>query len=94
MRRIRTGFFTVDSFPHFTSFFHFPPIFDKQFIFFETEPNEGITYEEYELFLIGFTYDQLYQRRLYTDVSIEYEEEYYEYLDDEEYIDEYEHYWY
>ena len=55
----------------------------RQIEFFETEPEDSLTYEEYELFLLNFNFKQLYERRFNSDEHYtEYEEEYY---DDSEY---------
>ena len=68
----------------------------RQLEFFETEPVDGLTYGEYELFLLGFDYKYLLQRRLVIDDEHEtdgeeddyinvYESDYYS---DEEYAEE------
>ena len=62
--------------------------------FFETEPFGGITYEEYELFLLGVSYEQIYEYDLNKN-EYEDEGEYYNFDyesgDEDEYMDEF--YW-
>lgn len=66
----------------------------RQMEFFENEPVDGLTYEEYELFLLNFNFKQLYERRINSDEQYaKYEEDYdddseYEHWCEDEYFEE------